>query len=353
MTLPSALHRVLLRVAGHAPAPLLSAARGWLATGEAAEAARALAFAALARQVHLTDADALLLTGALAAAGGPADLLADVPRSGRDDPPPYALTPTRPAAGPADPAGGAGPDRVDRAAVAAVAGVDGSAGPTGLWRVWRHPVMATPYPPAKRVYLAQDRAGAVALAGRIQAALVAAGEHDPLVEVFADAADLPSYQRRALRRAVLLWAARPAGPVRIAATFDALDAAGNPAFAADRPRLPAAEADRVAGYLAAGCCLVASPVRVPDVIEPTRRVPTDLRADGRWIWSAAAGHYLTRYRIAPDPGLLATIRAADYTVPDVDAVAVHRARAALAGAAGGPDGPASLRRVGDGAAGDE
>ncbi|MEU8050616.1 MULTISPECIES: hypothetical protein [Micromonospora] len=350
MTVPSALHRVLLRVAGHAPEPLLAAARRWLAAGEVTEVARALAFAALARQVRLTDADARLLTGALTATGFPDDLLADVPRCERDDPPPYALTPARPAGGSAEPAGEAGPDPVDRAAVAAV---DGSAEPVGLWRVWRRPATATAYPPARRVYLAQARAGAVALAARIQAALVAAGEHDPLVEVFADVADLSSYQRHALRRAVLLWAARPAEPVRIAATFDALDAAGIPTFGADRPRLSAVEADRVAGYLAAGFCLVASPVRVPDVIEPTREVPTDLRGDGRWIWSAAAGHYLTRYRVAPDPGLLAAIRAADYTMPDVDAVAVHRARAALAGAVGGPGDPASPRRAGGGEAGDE
>ncbi|MDI5941262.1 hypothetical protein QLR68_24615 [Micromonospora sp. DH15] len=105
---------------------------------------------------------------------------------------------------------------------------------------------------------------------------------------------------------------------------------------------------RVAGYLAAGFCLVTSPVRVPDVMEPAREVPTDLRGDGRWVWSAAAGHYLTRYRIAPDPGLLAAIRAADYTVPDVDAVAVHRARAALVEAIGGPGGP---ERPGERAAG--
>ncbi|MFI7432237.1 hypothetical protein [Micromonospora haikouensis] len=348
MTVPSALHRLLLRVAGHAPGPLLAAARRWLAAGEVTEVARAVTFAALARQVRLTDADARLLTGVLTATGFPDDLLADVPRCERDDPPPYALTPARPAGGRADPAGEAGPDPADRAAVAAVAGADGSAEPVGLWRVWRHPATATPHPPARRVYLAQARAGAVALAAQIQAALVAAGEHDPLVEVFANAVDLPSYQRHALDRAVLIWAARPAEPVWIAATFDALDAAGIPTFGADRPRLSAAEADRVAGYLAAGFCLVTSPVRVPDVMEPTREVPTDLRGDGRWVWSAAAGHYLTRYRIAPDPGLLAAIRAADYTAPDVDAVAVHRARAALVEAIGGPGGP---ERPGERAAG--
>lgn len=365
--MPSAMHRLLLRVAGQTPAALLGTARAWLADGEVTEVGRALAFAALARQISLADADARLVAGVLTAAGAPGDLLADLPRSGNDPTPPYTWTPGRPTGpGPAgrsappaaepheqvalsdvertdalaapgamsgvhrlDRPAAPGVDPVDRAAVAALIDPDGDAHPVGLWRVWRRPAPATPYPPAVRVYLAQTRAGAVALTARLQAALVAVGEADPLVEVFGHLAGLPAYQRRALDRAVLLWAARPAEPVRIAATFDLLDASGNPAFGPDRVRLSSTEANRVAGYLAAGVRLVTSAVRVPDVIVPERTVPLDLCGDGRWVWSAATAHYLTRYRIAPDEGLLAAIRAAGYAPPDVDAVAVHRSRAAL------------------------
>ncbi|WP_431885577.1 hypothetical protein [Micromonospora wenchangensis] len=357
MSVPSAMHRLLLRIAGQAPAALLGTARARLADGAVSEVARMVAFAAAARQIRLTDPDVLLLTGVLTAAGAPDDLLADLPRAAADRTPPYTWTPDLPT-GPTPPGGShaAGPpgsavsgvdahaantapdgvDGVDRAAVDALvdALAGGEAKPVGLWRVWRRPAPATPYPPATRVYLVQARAGAVALTARIQAALVAVGGTDPLVEVFGHLAGLPAYHRRALEAAVLLWAARPAGRVRVAATFDTLDATGNPTFGPDRPRLSTSEANRVAGYLAAGVPLVTSPARVPDVVTPGRTVPVDLLGDGRWIWSAATGHYLTRYRIAPDDGLLAAVRAAGYAPPDVDAVAVHRCRAALAEATG-------------------
>ncbi|MEU7958514.1 hypothetical protein [Micromonospora humida] len=354
MSVPSAMHRLLLRIAGQAPAALLGTARARLADGQATEVARMVAFAALARQIRLTDPDVLLLTGVLVAAGAPDDLLAGLPRAGDDRTPPYLWTPDPPAdpgqpgnghaAGPPwsapsgmhPPVGGVasdGGDAVDRAAVDALGGEEPQ--PAGLWRVWRRPASATPYPSASRVYLVQARTGAVALTARLQAALAAVGETEPLVEVFGHLAGLPAYHRRALAGAVLLWAARPADRVRVAATFDTLDATGNPTFGPDRARLSTAEANRVAGYLAGGFPLFTGPARVPDVITPGRTVPVDLLGDGRWIWSAATAHYLTRYRIAPEEGLLAAIRAAGYAPPDVDAVAVHRSRAALVEATGG------------------
>ncbi len=346
--MPSAMHRLLLRIAGQAPAALLGTARAGLADGAVTEVARMVAFAAFARQIRLTEPDVLLLTGVLTAAGAPDDLLADLPRAGTDRTPPYVWTPDPPTdpgppgnGYPTAPPGSAlsgvdppvgdvvsgGVDEGDRAAVDAV--VAGEEPAVGLWRVWRRPAPATPYPPATRVYLVQARTGAVALTARLQAALVAVGATAPLVEVFGHLAGLPAYHRRALEAAVLLWAARPSGRVRVAATFDTLDVTGNPTFGPDRPRLSTSEANRVAGYLAAGVPLVTGPARVPDVVTPGRTVPVDLLGDGRWIWSAATAHYLTRYRIAPDEGLLAAIRAAGYAPPDVDAVAVHRSRAAL------------------------
>lgn len=351
--MPSAMHRLLLRIAGQAPAALLGAARARLAEGAVTEVARMVAFAAFARQIRLTDPDVLLLTGVLTAAVAADDLLADLPRAGDDRTPPYLWTPDPPTGpGPTGTGHAAGPpgsarsgvyppvgdvasdgvDEVDRAVVDALGGEEPQ--PAGLWRVWRRPASATPYPPATRVYLVQARTGAVALTARLQAALAAAGETEPLVEVFGHFAGLPAYHRRALAGAVLLWAARPAERVRVAATFDTLDATGNPTFGPDRARLSTVETNRVAGYLAAGLPLLTGPTGVPDVVTPGRTVPVDLLGDGRWIWSAATGHYLTRYRIAPDEGLLAAIRAAGYAPPDVDAVAVHRSRAALVEATG-------------------
>ncbi|KWV32363.1 hypothetical protein AWV63_12720 [Micromonospora rifamycinica] len=350
--MPSAMHRLLLRIAGQAPAVLLGTARARLADGAVTEVARMVAFAAVARQIRLTDPDVLLLSRVLVAAGAAADLLADLPRAGDDRTPPYLWTPDPPAdpgppgsalsgvhppvgdvaSGGVDEVDRAVVDEVDRAVVDALGG--GEEQPAGLWRAWRRPAPATPYPPATRVYLVQARAGAVALTARLQAALVAVGETAPLVEVFGHLAGLPAYHRRALAGAVLLWAARPAERVRVAATFDTLDATGNPTFGPDRPRLSNTEANRVAGYLAAGFPLLTGPAQVPDVVTPGRTVPVDLLGDGRWIWSAATAHYLTRYRIAPDEGLLAAIRAAGYAPPDVDAVAVHRSRATLVEATG-------------------
>jgi hypothetical protein len=70
---------------------------------------------------------------------------------------------------------------------------------------------------------------------------------------------------------------------------------------------------------------------VPDVLDPRRGeiVPVGLRGDGRWIWSEAAGYYLVEHGIAPEPELLAAIRAARHTMNDVDAVALHQSRDAL------------------------
>jgi hypothetical protein len=58
-------------------------------------------------------------------------------------------------------------------------------------------------------------------------------------------------------------------------------------------------------------------------------VPTCLRGDGTWIWSDAVVYYLTQYGIAPAAELLTAVRQAMYHPPIVDAVAVHRCRAAL------------------------
>jgi hypothetical protein len=84
-------------------------------------------------------------------------------------------------------------------------------------------------------------------------------------------------------------------------------------------------------YLSAGEPLLVTPTLDPDVVEPGlgRMVPVSFRTDGFWIWSDAATYYLRRHGLAPDPELLAHIRAADYAPPEVDGAALHRAGAAM------------------------
>ncbi|MDP9792686.1 hypothetical protein J2S43_001198 [Catenuloplanes nepalensis] len=196
-------HRLLQRLAGRLPDATIAASRQWLAAGDLGSVTQTVLFALSSEDVAVTEEDARLL---LAAGAAPADVAA-LPRgaavppfrfapSGPDpsgDPPPY----TDPATGYAGP--GAVTDLHDRAAVDA-------AGAARLWRTWRYPVSGDG--PPKRVYLllAAVDADVVALTAAVQAALAAAGETDPQVEVFVDADDLPPYQRAALDDAVLLRA---------------------------------------------------------------------------------------------------------------------------------------------------
>ena len=183
----------------------------------------------------------------------------------------------------------------------------------------------------KRLYFVQASADTPRLAYQLQEALSAAGESDPLVEVFDSMADLPEFSRLALSRAELLWVGRDLEPVRLASIFDAVDPENRPAVLGDRPCLDEAETNLVASYLADGVPLHGCPGPVTDVLDPSRGevVPVGLRGDGSWIWSEAAGYYLRVHGIPPEPALLATIRAARYVLPEVDAVALHQSRDAL------------------------
>ncbi|MEU1755129.1 hypothetical protein ABZ436_21085 [Micromonospora matsumotoense] len=323
----AAVHRLLLRLAGQAPDELVSAARQWLAAGQLTEVAQAVAFTCLSGPVPLTGDESALLAGILDDAGADGSALAGLSTGVPALPVAYGMAPVGPqvlagsgarvpysldlTVGGDDPGG---PDDLDRAAVAAATAAPG---PVGLWRAWRFPAVDARYPPPKRLYLVQG-GDPVALAARIGSALEAAGERHPLVEAFVDPAELPEYQRRALAFSALLWAARPAEPLRMAAPQDPAAPPGS---------LTDDEAERVVAYLGAGVPLLTGPQRSADAFDPeqvTDPVPTGVRGDGRWLWSEAVTYYTDQYGLAPDPELLAAIRAADYTAPPVDAVAVHR-----------------------------
>lgn len=151
----------------------------------------------------------------------------------------------------------------------------------------------------------------------------------PDVETFTDPARLTPAQRAAIGHSALLWTAEPKPPIRLAVLYDAYDASGGPAFRPDRPVLDPAQRAAVLGYLAGGARLLVTTATMPDVFDAAVAVPLDLRTDGEWIWPDAAGHYLDRYGISPDAGLLAHAAARGHVAAPVSPVGLHRALAAL------------------------
>src|SRR6266540_2972833 len=280
-------HHLLLRLAGKMPDGLVAQAREWLAAGRLGDAARAVAFTALTQRVPLMEEDAALLDEPL--------------------------------------------DDIDTVALAAVTEASGV---RGLWRAWRYPVDGSPWPPPRKVYLveADQDVDTVALTDRIQRRLAGAGETEPQVETYPVDADLPAYHRLAIAYGALLWASTPEPDIRIASVFDDVDPETGPLFTDSHPRMEdAEEAEQVIEYLNAGEPLLVSTAAMDDVVDRSRRnvVPMNFRTDGTWIWTDTTTYYVARHNLAPDPELLDHIRAADYSLPRLDGVAIHRAMAVL------------------------
>jgi hypothetical protein len=89
-------------------------------------------------------------------------------------------------------------------------------------------------------------------------------------------------------------------------------------------------------YLYGGEPLLVTAALMDDVLDSARVfcVPASFRTDGRWVWNEAAAYYAGEYQLEPDPGLLAHLRASDYSPPVVDGVGVYRALRALENSAG-------------------
>jgi len=87
----------------------------------------------------------------------------------------------------------------------------------------------------------------------------------------------------------------------------------------------------VLDYLHAGVSLLVTTAHMHDVIDRSQpnTVPMNFRTDGTWIWTDTTTYYLEHHRITPDPDLLAHIRSADYRIPALDGVAIHRAMTVL------------------------
>lgn len=326
----TAIHEMLLRLAGKLPDDLLARSREWLAAGQQGNVGRAVAHAVLAQSIPLPQADLAILRALVVAAGTDPAVVASVEIGDFDPAPPYAFTAGRPDTD--DLVDDSVPsDAVDQAAVEAVSD---EARAHGLWRVWRAPAVETPWPPPRRVFVIEvdQDANAAEVAGRVQARLEAAGELTPQVEVFGVGSELPAYQRLARAYGVLLWARTPQPDIKIAVVFDEVDALTGPCFTAGHPRMQdEGEARRVIDYLRGGAPLLVTTARMDDVVDTSRTavVPMSFRTDGTWIWTDTTTYYLEQHRLEPDPELLAHIRDAAYLLPELDSVAIDRAMTVL------------------------
>ncbi|MGX7828865.1 hypothetical protein ACTG9Q_27620 [Actinokineospora sp. 24-640] len=272
-------HTTLLALAGAVP-------DGWLAVARAALAA--------------DDADTLSrLFDALAVVAQPGE---DRAPEGRFGPGPDGHTPA------------------DRAAAAAVADLP----VTACWRAVRDG--------ADAVYLVQTAPDAdlPAVAATVQRALAGAGEASPRVEVFGPGTPLPGYHEAALAAAALLWTAAPVVPVRVARTFDGATPEGGPYFSPTRELVvDVEERQRLLDFLGGGEVVAPLPGVLPDLLSASGGpVPADLRSDGSWVWSDAAGYYLDRHLVRPDDALAEHAARAAGPAP-LTHLDRHRVRAAL------------------------
>ncbi|MET9261606.1 hypothetical protein ABZX37_16445, partial [Amycolatopsis sp. NPDC004079] len=122
---------------------------------------------------------------------------------------------------------------------------------------------------------------------------------------------------------------KPAGELRTPRVYDGFDEAGNPVV--EREALSPEERERVLGYLDSAPVILASRSNDTDAFDPSRTdaVPLNFRTDGSWVWPGAVGYYLREHGISPDPELVEHIRAAGYTVPEVDEATRDRMLAAM------------------------
>lgn len=159
-------------------------------------------------------------------------------------------------------------------------------------------------------------------------------EHEPDAAAAASAPTAPARGAQRIRGLLRVIAARlPARrrmvPPRVARVFDG-QRDGTPWFAADHPVIvDQHERDALLALLRSGSIVVhaSQPLR-DDLGDVEAAVPADLRSDGAWIWSDAVAYYLEHHWIAPDPELVAHLRAAGPAAP-IDAETWRRLSAAI------------------------
>ncbi|PRX47696.1 uncharacterized protein DUF4237 [Prauserella shujinwangii] len=101
----------------------------------------------------------------------------------------------------------------------------------------------------------------------------------------------------------------------------------------NRPPLPQEEIRAVLGYLYRAPVVLARPGTLPDIFAAGGQAdtPDAFHTDGTWIWPAAVPHYLRKYGVPPEAGLLDHIRERDYRPPYVGALLRATAEADLLG----------------------
>ena len=334
-----ACHWLLLNIAGSAPDELLTQGRTWLAEGRRAELARAVGQAVFADQLNLSDDDMAVLAQLLLDAGADPSVLATIEPDDLEPTGMHGFAPTRAQtdallseidaseAAPAELANTDEPeDGIDQAAISAAAAESAA---LALWRAWRFPGDGAHWPAPPRIYVLETGPDGdlVAIAARVQAAIAAAGETAPQVEVYPLGAGPPQYQRMARGYGGLVWArvADPGG--RMAVLFDGVDPQTGPYMDPGHPVVEAAEAQRLLGYLRGGEAVLVTPARMDDIVDTsqTAKVPMNFITDGYWIWTDAMTYYLDRHSLRPDPELVAHIEARDYAIGEIDGAGIHRA----------------------------
>ncbi|WP_432842772.1 hypothetical protein [Dactylosporangium sp. CA-092794] len=335
------LHGLLLGLAGHLPDEVLTELRDALAEGRRWQVARGAAVEALAQGLELEPDEIDLLQAELGAGAADTDLdlVAALPDlRGRRRPPAWLFVSAlpedparaRPVVRPLDLTGdGDGDGHLDPADRALLEELAGEPGLTAVWRCWRMPPPDRHWhEPVRLVVLSLDE-GARDLPGlavRLRRALAGAGDPGAQVEACRAGLDAPLYQTLARSCGALLWAARPAVPVRVARAFDGADAVLGPWFAPDRPVVrDERERRRLLDALDSAEFVARSGSRMTDVLDPDRGdvVPLHLRTDGAWVWSEATAYYLAEHGLAPDPGLARHLLDPDGP-PPLDEVALHR-----------------------------
>jgi len=169
---------------------------------------------------------------------------------------------------------------------------------TGVWRCWRIGADTT-----ARVYVVESDVAPTDLPGvaaTAQRALLDAGDLTSQVEVYRGDLPLPSYQWAARAGSALIQASYPAPEIRFADE-------GATAVPIDGDERTAA---------------------LTYLLEGTAMVP-GLHTDGRWVWPASIADRLAERGVLTDPDLLTHLREVGYLLWEADAVAVHRALAAL------------------------
>ncbi len=168
----------------------------------------------------------------------------------------------------------------------------------GVWRGWR---LGEADPARIYVVESDEAAGDLpGVAAAVQRALADVGDLTSQVEVYRADLPLPSYQWAARSGSALIHAPYPAPEIRFAAE----DALATP--------LDDDEREAALAYLR----------------DATAMMP-GLHTDGRWVWPATLADRLEATGELADPDLLDHLRQTEYVLWLADAVAVHRALAAL------------------------